>query len=126
MILPTQKFGFTALHGRNVELGGFHIAALGYSNLTPFNTPGEIAKAAGTLSWPEAADSNLPLPTERYAFGWSKAWCPLRQHWNWPVVKVNMTTGQSEPLRSLAATLAQVPHQRCRNTINSTRIAASN
>ena len=40
-----QQFGFTALHGRSIELGGFHIAALGYSNPTPFNTPGEYTEA---------------------------------------------------------------------------------
>jgi uncharacterized protein len=39
-----DQFGFTALHGRSVEIDGFHIAALGYSNPTPFNTPGEYAE----------------------------------------------------------------------------------
>ncbi len=40
-----QEFGFTDLHGRSVDLGGVHLAALGYSNLTPFGTPGEYSEA---------------------------------------------------------------------------------
>ena len=40
-----QQFDFAALHGRSIELGGFQIAALGYSNPTPFNTPGEYTEA---------------------------------------------------------------------------------
>ena len=38
------KFGFEMLHGRAIELGGYHIAGLGYSNRTPFNTPGEYTE----------------------------------------------------------------------------------
>ena len=38
------RFGFTALHGRVVELGGGRGAGLGYSNRTPFNTPGEYSE----------------------------------------------------------------------------------
>jgi Icc-related predicted phosphoesterase len=36
--------GFTNLHGRSIEAAGVHIAALGYSNPTPFNTPGEYSE----------------------------------------------------------------------------------
>ena len=40
-----DQFGFESLHGRSVEIDGFHIAALGYSNPTPFDTPGEYSEA---------------------------------------------------------------------------------
>lgn len=39
-----DQFGFEALHGRSVEIDGYHVAALGYSNPTPFNTPGEYSE----------------------------------------------------------------------------------
>jgi len=39
------RFGLNALHGRVFEAGGYHIAGLGYSNPTPFNTPGEYSEA---------------------------------------------------------------------------------
>lgn len=38
------RFGFTALHGKVVEMGGVQVAGLGYSNRTPFNTPGEYSE----------------------------------------------------------------------------------
>jgi uncharacterized protein len=34
-------YGFHHFHGRSFELGGFHVAGLGYSSPTPFGTPGE-------------------------------------------------------------------------------------
>ncbi len=40
-----QQFGFRSLHGQAVELDGFHIVGLGYSNPTPFHTPGEFSEA---------------------------------------------------------------------------------
>lgn len=40
-----DKFGFQNLHGRAVEVGGVWVAGLGYSNPTPFNTPGEYTEA---------------------------------------------------------------------------------
>ncbi|MBM3724674.1 MAG: hypothetical protein FJW40_04510 [Acidobacteria bacterium] len=36
------RFGFQMLHGRAVELAGVQVAGLGYSNRTPFKTPGEF------------------------------------------------------------------------------------
>lgn len=39
-----EKFGFTAMHGQSTEVAGVHIAALGYSNPTPFDTPGEYSE----------------------------------------------------------------------------------
>ena len=39
-----QEYGLIDLHGRSVTLDGVHLAALGYSNITPFSTPGEYAE----------------------------------------------------------------------------------
>ncbi|MBZ2183629.1 MAG: metallophosphoesterase [Bryobacter sp.] len=39
-----ESYGFTDLHGRSVQLGSAHLAALGYSNVTPFDTPGEFSE----------------------------------------------------------------------------------
>ncbi len=36
-----SRFGLNDFHGRVFEAGGRHIAGLGYSTPTPFNTPGE-------------------------------------------------------------------------------------
>lgn len=38
------KFGFRDLHGEQIRVGDFHLAALGYSNPTPFDTPGEYSE----------------------------------------------------------------------------------
>lgn len=38
------KFGFNDFHGGHVELDGFHFTGLGYSNPTPFDTPGEYSE----------------------------------------------------------------------------------
>ena len=40
-----DQYGFTNLHGKSIEAGGVHIAGLGYSSPTPFNTPGEYTEA---------------------------------------------------------------------------------
>jgi Icc-related predicted phosphoesterase len=40
-----EQFGFHAFHQRTLEAGGYHIAGLGYSSPTPFNTPGEYSEA---------------------------------------------------------------------------------
>ncbi len=40
----TAKFGLNDFHGKSFEAGGFHIAGLGYSSPTPFNTPGEYSE----------------------------------------------------------------------------------
>jgi Icc-related predicted phosphoesterase len=39
------RFGLHDFHGRHFETGGWNIAGLGYSNPTPFNTPGEYSEA---------------------------------------------------------------------------------
>jgi len=39
-----QEYGLTDLHSRSVLLEGIHLAGLGYSNITPFDTPGEYAE----------------------------------------------------------------------------------
>jgi uncharacterized protein len=42
------RFGFVNFHGKSMEVGGTHIAGLGYSSPTPFNTPGEYSEAEMT------------------------------------------------------------------------------
>jgi Icc-related predicted phosphoesterase len=39
-----RTYGFEDMHGRTLHLGDFHLAALGYSNPTPFDTPGEYSE----------------------------------------------------------------------------------
>src|SRR5450755_2933360 len=36
-----KRFGFTDFHGATLEIEGVHVAGLGYSTPTPFDTPGE-------------------------------------------------------------------------------------
>jgi Icc-related predicted phosphoesterase len=38
------RFGFTPFHGSSFAAGGVHWAGLGYSNPTPFDTPGEYSE----------------------------------------------------------------------------------
>jgi hypothetical protein len=38
------RHGFRDFHGGTFELGGMHIAGLGYSTPTPFDTPGEVSE----------------------------------------------------------------------------------
>ena len=39
-----HDFGFHNFHGQLIEIAGYHIAGLGYSNPTPFDTPGEYSE----------------------------------------------------------------------------------
>ena len=39
-----QKFGFRDFHGQSIEIAGSTVAGLGYSNPTPFDTPGEYSE----------------------------------------------------------------------------------
>jgi hypothetical protein len=39
-----REFGFHDFHGRTMQIAGYHVAGLGYSNPTPFNTPGEYSE----------------------------------------------------------------------------------
>ena len=39
------RYGLNAFHEQALEWNGYHIAGLGYSNPTPFNTPGEYSEA---------------------------------------------------------------------------------
>ncbi len=39
-----RAYGLNEFHGRTFEAGGYTIAGLGYSNPTPFNTPGEYTE----------------------------------------------------------------------------------
>ena len=38
------RYGFVNFHGGALELGGMHVAGLGYSSPTPFDTPGEYSE----------------------------------------------------------------------------------
>jgi len=40
-----DQFGFHDFHGQTVRIGKYHVAGLGYSSPTPFNTPGEYSEA---------------------------------------------------------------------------------
>lgn len=44
MVAFCSEFGFRDFHGGHVELDGFHFTGLGYSNPTPFDTPGEYTE----------------------------------------------------------------------------------
>lgn len=39
-----RQYGFHSFHGQSMQVDGWHIAGLGYSNPTPFNTPGEYSE----------------------------------------------------------------------------------
>ena len=40
-----EKYGFNDFQGGRVRIGGFEVVGLGYSNPTPFDTPGEYSEA---------------------------------------------------------------------------------
>ena len=40
-----EKHGLVNFHGGHFEVDGYHVAGLGYSTPTPFNTPGEYTEA---------------------------------------------------------------------------------
>lgn len=39
-----EQHGFHNFHGRSMQIKGYTVAGLGYSNPTPFNTPGEYSE----------------------------------------------------------------------------------
>ena len=39
-----RQYGLHDFHGQSMEIAGYHVAGLGYSNPTPFNTPGEYSE----------------------------------------------------------------------------------
>lgn len=39
-----EQYGFHNFHGQNIQIGKWTVAGLGYSNPTPFNTPGEYSE----------------------------------------------------------------------------------
>jgi uncharacterized protein len=39
-----ERYGLNDFHGKQLELDGFHVIGLGYSNPTPFDTPGEYSE----------------------------------------------------------------------------------
>jgi Icc-related predicted phosphoesterase len=40
-----EQYGFHNFHGQTMRIAGYAVAGLGYSNPTPFNTPGEYSEA---------------------------------------------------------------------------------
>jgi Icc-related predicted phosphoesterase len=40
-----ERFGFRNFHGQTMVIDGYTVAGLGYSNPTPFDTPGEYSEA---------------------------------------------------------------------------------
>ena len=38
------RFGFHDFHGQRMQIGRYHVAGLGYSSPTPFDTPGEYTE----------------------------------------------------------------------------------
>ena len=46
-----QQYGFNFFHDRVVEMGGHHFAGLGYSNITPFKTPGGMVTSNVNALW---------------------------------------------------------------------------
>jgi Icc-related predicted phosphoesterase len=38
------RFGFHDFHGKRMQIGRYHVAGLGYSSPTPFDTPGEYSE----------------------------------------------------------------------------------
>ena len=43
--LMCARYGLHDFHGRHINLGKWRVAGLGYSNPTPFNTPGEYSES---------------------------------------------------------------------------------
>jgi Icc-related predicted phosphoesterase len=39
-----EQYGFVNFHGGTLDIGGTHVAGLGYSTPTPFQTPGEYSE----------------------------------------------------------------------------------
>jgi len=57
-----EEHGFHNFHGQSIQAGEFFVAGLGYSNPTPFNTPGEYSeKELATRLEPFAALDPLIL-----------------------------------------------------------------
>ena len=64
------RHGFVNFHGGTLEVNGVHIAGLGYSSPTPFNTPGEyseeeLASRLAKFAESEAAGADLPRAAAR-------------------------------------------------------------
>ena len=66
-----DKFGLHDFHGsEHVKVGEFHMVGLGYSNPTPFDTPGEyseeeLEREAACIRWFEADDCGVPRASLR-------------------------------------------------------------
>ena len=116
-----EKFGFTDFHREKLQVGNSHWAGLGYSNITPFQTPGEyteeeIAKALAEFEGIEKLNLVVhfpPLDTklDEFAPGKHAGSATLRK---W-VEKNNLATlfcGHIHETASLSCTLGIT---QCRN-----------
>ena len=66
-----REYGLNDFHERTLRLGEWTVAGLGYSNPTPFNTPGEysereLAERLEPFARPRPAGAHLPLPALRH------------------------------------------------------------
>jgi len=55
-----DQFGFENFHGKVIDVAGHKLAGLGYSNLTPFQTPGEYTEEQ--LAWRLELFAEVPGP----------------------------------------------------------------
>ncbi|HWZ32654.1 MAG TPA: metallophosphoesterase [Bryobacteraceae bacterium] len=53
-----KRCGFVNFHGATMNIGGVHVAGLGYSSPTPFNTPGEYSEEELASRLSKFADLN--------------------------------------------------------------------
>jgi Icc-related predicted phosphoesterase len=75
-------FGLNTLHGASIRAGAWHIAGLGYSSPTPFNTPGEYSETEiAERMTPFAALSPLILICHCPPLGTSLDESALGQHY---------------------------------------------
>ena len=52
-----DRYGFINFHGGTLEIGGAHVAGLGYSTPTPFDTPGEYSEEEMALRLERLAEA---------------------------------------------------------------------
>ncbi len=78
-----RRYGFQTLHRKSFLVGGVHLAGLGHSNPTPFNTPGEdseetIAANLDAFAGLKSTGPDLPLPAPGHPARRSRAGPALR------------------------------------------------
>ena len=63
-----NRHGLHPFHGKTLEIGGYTVAGLGYSNPTPFNTPGEYTEEQ-VADQPAGSSCNAILPGDKWQRG---------------------------------------------------------